>query len=101
MTSQEFEQHVAAHAKYDLNDVYCVIAINGEAGEIAEWYKKFILRGNPTGKLKEEDLLGELGDVLYYLTRLVSLHGWSLQQIIDYNKKKLDARVQNKMRPIV
>lgn len=101
MQTHEFEQHVLEHAAHDLNDDYCVIALNGEAGEIAEWYKKMVLRKNITGKMKEEDLLGELGDVLYYLTKLGLNHGWNLSTVMAHNKKKLDARVAASMRQIV
>ena len=101
MTTQEFEQHVQDHAVHDLNDAYCVVAINEEAGEIAGWYKKFVLRGNITGKHQESDLKGELGDVLYYLTRLASNHNWTLSEIMNYNKTKLDERVSKQMRQIV
>ena len=101
MTTVEFEQHVQDHATYDLDDAYCVVALNEEAGEIAGWYKKMVLRKNVTKRFTEEDLLGELGDLLYYLTRLGSNHGWSLEKIMDHNKVKLDDRVAQKMRQIV
>lgn len=100
MTTTEFEQHVTNHATYDLDDTYCVVAINEEAGEIAGWFKKKVLRGNPTGKLTEDDLKGELGDVLYYLTRLASNHNWTLSDVMNANKAKLDERVAKKMRMI-
>lgn len=75
----------------DIN--YCIIAINGEAGEVAEWYKKHELRGNPTGELTEEDLKLELGDLLFYIARLASLKGWSLNDIMDANVEKIEARI--------
>jgi NTP pyrophosphatase (non-canonical NTP hydrolase) len=75
----------------DIN--YCIIALNGEAGEVAEWYKKHTLRGNPTGKLSPEDLKSELGDVLFYLTRLAQLHGWTLKDIMLSNVEKLEQRI--------
>ena len=92
MTPTEFEAHVNDFAKdyTDLN--YCVIALNEEAGEVAGWYKKAVLRGNVTGKYTDDDLKGELGDVLYYLTRAARLKGWTLSDIMDFNKAKLDER---------
>ena len=92
MTILEFQDHVNHYAKLftDLN--YCVIALNGEAGEVAEWYKKAVLRGNPDGNLREIDLLDELGDVLFYLTRIAHLKGWSLEDVMATNKLKLDER---------
>lgn len=89
MTRKEYERFVSerCHAYVDLN--YCVIALNGEAGEVAEWHKKFNLRGNPGGKLSHQDLLREIGDVLFYLTRLAQVNGWSLSDVMDENQAKL------------
>lgn len=100
MTTAEYEAYVESRCKgyCDLN--YCIIALNGEAGEVAEWYKKFVLRGNVVGNLRMEDLKKELGDVLFYLTRLAALNEWTLDQIMDTNKAKLDDRVENGMRQI-
>lgn len=98
MTTEEFERHVEEHVAHDLDLNYCVIALNEEAGEIAGWYKKAILRGNPTGKYTQEDLKGELGDLLYYLTRAAGTQGWSLSEIMDHNKAKLDDRRAKQMK---
>lgn len=98
MTAIEYEDYINSRCKPFCNEAYTVIALNGEAGEVAEWYKKYVLRGNPTGQLTLEDLKGELGDVLFYLTRLGSLYGYSLEDIMTYNKAKLDARSQVGMR---
>lgn len=92
MTPKDFENHVASCCQpyVDLN--YSVIALNGEAGEVAEWYKKFVLRNNPGGKLTKEDLMGELGDVLFYLTSLALVSGWTLDDIMTFNVDKLKHR---------
>lgn len=100
MTTQEFETHVQAKAKDDLDLNYAVIAICGEAGEVAEWYKKAVLRKNKVG-LTDHDLALELGDVLYYLTRAAQLKGWTLAQIMDWNQEKLDARVAASFKQVV
>ena len=92
MTTIEFEAHVEEHVAHDLDLNYCVIAMNEEAGEVAGWYKKAVLRGNPTGKFTDDDLKGELGDLLYYLTRAAQVKGWSLAEVMAFNKAKLDAR---------
>ena len=92
MTSEEYEAFVASRIKdyCDLN--YCVVALNGEAGEVAEWYKKFVLRKNITQNHSLTDLQGELGDVLFYLTWLAKLNGWSLSNVMDMNRSKLENR---------
>lgn len=92
MTSEEYEAYVISRMKdfCDLN--YCVIALNGEAGEVAEWHKKFNLRKNIAQKHTLTDLQEELGDVLFYLTALGKLNGWSLSAIMDMNRSKLENR---------
>ena len=92
MTTTEYEQYVETRCKPFTDFNYCVVALNGEAGEVAEWHKKYNLRGNILD-LSVEDLKEELGDVLFYLTRAASLKGWSLVDIMEGNKKKLDDRV--------
>lgn len=100
MTTSEYEAYVLEMCKPYVNENYLVVAINEEAGEIAGWYKKYVLRGNPTQKFSEDDLKGELGDLLFYLTRLGMLHSWSLSDIMDQNRDKLDNRVLKGMRQI-
>lgn len=93
MTTAEYEAFVESQCKKYTDANYCVIALNEEAGEIAGWWKKHQLRGNPTGKLTVQDLKGELGDVLFYLTRLSYHYGWTLEEVMNFNKQKLDERV--------
>ena len=101
MTNFEFEQHVQKHALADLDLNYAIIGICGEAGECAEWHKKYNLRKNRAGTCAPDDLKKELGDVLFYLTRAAILSGWTLSDIMEHNKQKLDDRVANRMRQIV
>lgn len=100
MTTEEYEKYVDSRCKpyCDLN--YCVIALNGEAGEVAEWYKKAVLRGNTLG-LTDRDLQEEFGDVLFYLTRLAALKGWTLSEVMEVNKFKLDGRVAKDFKQVV
>lgn len=92
MTKKEYEDYVLKQCKWYVDLNYCVIALNEEAGEVAGWYKKVVLRNNPKG-LTEDDLKGELGDVLFYLTCIARVKGWSLNDIMEFNKAKLDDRV--------
>lgn len=101
MDQTEYQAAVERHVRYHVDENYCVIAINEEAGEIAGWYKKYKLRGNPTGKLTKDDLKGEIGDVLYYITRLAAINGWDLSNIMDFNIQKLDDRTAKNMRMVV
>jgi len=101
MTTQDFESHIATHALPDLDLNYAIIGICGEAGECAEWHKKHNLRKNRAGLCSPDDLKGELGDVLFYLTRAANLMGWTLEDIMVQNKAKLDERVAKKFKQVV
>lgn len=60
----------------------------GEAGEVVELLKKHVR----DGKLDVDELALELGDVLYYLTRIGQEFGLSLAEIKERNQLKLIAR---------
>lgn len=101
MKRSEYEAYVSERSADDLDLNYAVIAINGEAGEVAEWYKKFVLRKNRAQKHTLEDLKTELGDVLFYVTRAAQLNNWTLENLMETNKAKLDDRVAKKFRQVV
>ena len=101
MNIKDYEAYVESRCQSYVDLPYLVVALNEEAGEVAGWFKKFVLRANPTGLLSQLDLKSELGDVLFYLTRLANHFGWSLEDIMDYNKEKLDRRVTSKIRSVV
>lgn len=72
---------------------YVTLGLTGEAGEIANKVKK-ILRdkgGNVTSDDRTE-LSKELGDVLWYLTRLADEIGYPLEDIAQRNVDKLRSR---------
>lgn len=72
---------------------YVVLGLNGEAGEVAEQIKKAMR--NDGGELSPERvdfLKKELGDVLWYMTRLADELGTNLAEIAQINVEKLYAR---------
>lgn len=73
--------------------LYVALGLIGESGELANLVKK-ILR-NRAGEVTpeaEERLKDELGDVLWYWTRMVELLGFTPEEVMDYNIDKLTAR---------
>ncbi len=68
------------------------IGLCGESGEVAETVKKHVFHGTP---LNREELLEELGDVLWYLTHLTRVLGSSLDDIAAINVAKLRHRYPN------
>jgi NTP pyrophosphatase (non-canonical NTP hydrolase) len=69
---------------------YTVVAINEEAGEIAGWYKKAVLRKQE--KYTKQMLLEEMGDVLFYLVKMARLNGWDMEHVMQANVDKLMKR---------
>jgi NTP pyrophosphatase (non-canonical NTP hydrolase) len=65
------------------------LGLAGEAGEVCELYKKEFDQGRET---PEGAVLSELGDALWYLTRLATLEGYSLAEVAEANIAKLDRR---------
>lgn len=64
---------------------YLALGLNGEAGEVAEKVKKHIR----DGKELDEDFAKELGDVLWYLTRLVDELDADMSEVAEANLDKL------------
>lgn len=66
-----------------------VLGISGEAGEIADLWKKHRYQGHEFDAAKVAD---EIGDVLFYLARLADQIGKPLTAIADANISKLQRR---------
>lgn len=91
MKIKNYEEFVLEQALMTVkDDAYSVIGLCGESGEVAEWIKKAQFRKNRS--YTEEMLKLELGDVIYYVTRLALNHGWTLKEIMSDNMNKLMAR---------
>lgn len=63
-----------------------ILGLVGEAGEVAEKLKKSY---RDDVNIAPEDMAKELGDVLYYLTRIGEYFGFTLEEIAELNIKKL------------
>ena len=70
---------------------YYALGLAGECGEAVEHIKKAIRRQHRT-PLDTRAFALELGDVLWYLTRLANLSGYTLTQVMEMNVAKLEAR---------
>lgn len=68
------------------------LGLSGETGEVIDIIKKTIYHGH---KLSKKHLMEELGDVCWYITNLASLTGIDLENIFEYNIKKLEKRYPN------
>jgi NTP pyrophosphatase (non-canonical NTP hydrolase) len=77
-----------------LNLLYTTTGLTGEAGEIANKVKKLIRdRSSAVSAEMADDLISELGDVLYYIAQMADLLGHSLEDVAQNNMDKLKDRV--------
>jgi len=67
------------------------LGLSGEAGEVSEKVKKLF---RDKDKFKDEDILKELGDVLFYTVALANIFGGNLRKVMEMNMAKLDDREQ-------
>lgn len=96
---QEFTKTTAQYPtdittdKYTIAWLYPVLGLAGEAGEIAEKFKKIIRDNDGYINAKNEDLIEkELGDVLWYLSEICNRLGYSLEEVAKRNIEKLNSR---------
>lgn len=68
------------------------LGLPGEVGEVLELVKKDRRVGEYRQPLDREKFLAEVGDVLFYLTRLAYKNGVSLKEVADFNVEKLTKR---------
>ena len=76
--------------------VYTTIGLVEEAGEVAGKLKKLIRDkgGDVADKTFRAAVAAELGDVLWYLTRVAAETGSSLEGVVRGNLDKLNGRLQ-------
>ena len=68
-----------------------VLGLVGEAGEVAEKIKK-LMRDNT--KVSSDDIIKELGDVVFYATALANYFNSDLTEVLQTNMDKLNNRAK-------
>lgn len=83
----------AIYPKIGKSFIYPTLGLMGEAGEVAEKFKK-LFRDNKgiLTKEKKEEIAYELGDVLWYLAQLSTELKLNFSYIAEKNLGKLDSR---------
>lgn len=68
------------------------IGMQAESGEFSEVIKKIIFQGKPYNEDERYHLKRELGDVLWYWVQGCTALGFTPQEVMEENIKKLEAR---------
>jgi NTP pyrophosphatase (non-canonical NTP hydrolase) len=98
MKFNEYQEKARTTANYPMVggvnfSVYPALGLTGEAGEVAEKFKKIIR--DKEGLMSESDVVEitkELGDVLWYVSNLASDLGVDLSEVANANINKLFSR---------
>lgn len=92
MDMDKYQAEASTTAKYpeDSGLVYCVLGLASEAGEVAGKLKKAIRDENGVlSESRKEDLLSELGDVLWYCSMVALELDATLSSVAQANLNKL------------
>ena len=68
------------------------IGISAEGGEFAEIVKKCVFQGKPMDDEAQYHMKRELGDIMWYIAQACIALGISLEDVLDTNIQKLEAR---------
>ena len=71
------------------------IGMLAESGEFAEIMKKVVFQGKPFGEDERFHMKRELGDLLWYWIQGCIALGYTPDEVMDENIKKLEARYPN------
>ena len=71
------------------------IGMQAESGEFSEVIKKIIFQGKEYNEDERFHLMRELGDVLWYWVQGCTALGYTPQEVMDENIRKLESRYPN------
>lgn len=68
-----------------------VVGLTAEAGELLDIHKKIMFQGHPQER-HTDDIIKEIGDVFWYLSYVIDMYGFDVEEILDHNVYKLMER---------
>ena len=84
------------HANVEFSQLFTAsIGMQAESGEFSEVIKKIIFQGKDFTPDEKYHLMRELGDVLWYWVQGCRALGYTPQQVMEENIKKLESRYPN------
>lgn len=91
MTLNEYQEHAGKYQLPSAPPEERVFGLLEEAGEVGGIFKR-MFRGDYTPEIATQLLAKELGDILWYLSRIAADNNWSLSDIAQANLDKLESR---------
>lgn len=96
MMMNEYENFVRRTSRKKDKYWYACLGLAGETGEVVEQVKKLLRDdGQEMSASRRENIKLEMGDVLWYLTRLALECNLTLDEIMEANVHKLEDRAKN------
>ncbi len=97
MKFEDYQEIIETFAVYPRDNEmtaisYLTLGLNGEAGEVADEVKKAIRNDGHISPERRARILDEIGDVLWYITRLAVEFDTPLANIAQANIDKLEKR---------
>lgn len=97
MKFEDYQKTIETFAVYPRDNEmtaisYLTLGLNGEAGEVADEVKKAIRNDGHISPERRARILDEIGDVLWYVTRLAVELDTPLADIAQANIDKLEKR---------
>lgn len=93
MTVNEYQQLAMVTLNKDLDEkdvlINGVMGLCGESGEAIDLVKKWLSQGH---ELDRDKLIGEIGDVAWYIAEIATALGVTLQDVLERNIDKLKRR---------
>ena len=87
---QKQASQTTVYNKVDLV-IYPALGLLSEAGEVAEKIKKML---RDSTKVTPDDIIKELGDVVFYATALANYFNSDLTEVLQTNMDKLNSRAK-------
>jgi NTP pyrophosphatase (non-canonical NTP hydrolase) len=95
-TFNDYQKLAERTAIYTAKLVYPTLGLAGEAGEFSNKVKKIIRdKQGQVDAESREDMIKELGDVLWYLSACATDLGVTLNSVAEQNIAKLNKRLEN------
>ena len=90
---QEQAKRTMANLGHTMDNIHMCLGLQTESAELSDVFKKFIAYDRPVDWVNVKE---ELGDLMWYVANLCNINGWNLEDIMETNIKKLEARYPEK-----